>query len=225
MVINSVTDPWVYCYRNIGLLNPFNTSFSDSEVERYGENLGSVLTDIAGALIGANAAKITSYLSKTASGQKLLKIINAADKIGNLNIGRLAIKTVKYFDQLDCEKVWLLKPFTRGNKIDDLFNNLGRYFPVVDRLENGVITSVKSVDMSLKTYQNERKLLSTLKGYVNALDNAETYAAVRKLNYSGKELLLAIPDIELADAQINALNSLYAYAAEKNIAVSIAIIK
>ena len=44
-------------------------------------------------------------------------------------------------------------------------------------------------------------------------------------NYSGKELLLAIPDIELADAQINALNSLYAYAAEKNIAVSIAIIK
>lgn len=57
--------------------------------------------------------------------------------------------------------------------------------------------------------------MSTLKGYVNALDNAETYAAVRKLNYSGKELLLAIPDIELADAQINALNSLYAYAAEK----------
>ena len=44
-------------------------------------------------------------------------------------------------------------------------------------------------------------------------------------NYSGKELLLAIPDIELADAQINALNSLYAYATEKNIAVSIAIIK
>ena len=35
-------------------------------------------------------------------------------------------------------------------------------------------------------------------------------------------MLLAIPDIELADAQINALNSLYAYAAEKNIAVSIA---
>ncbi|MFR5902872.1 MAG: hypothetical protein ACLUIO_25925 [Neglectibacter timonensis] len=34
-------------------------------------------------------------------------------------------------------------------------------------------------------------------------------------------MLLAIPDIELADAQINALNSLYAYAAEKNIAVSI----
>ena len=225
MVFNSVTGPWRYCYNNIGVLNPFNTSFSDAEVEKYGENLGSVLTDIAGALIGANAAKITKYLSKTTVGQKLLKIINAADKIGNLNVGRLAIKTIKYFDQLGCEKVWSLKPFARGNKIDDLFNNLGRYFPVVDRIENGIITSVKSIDMSLKTYQNESKLLSTLKGYVNALDNAEKYAAVGRLNYSGKELLLAIPDMELTDAQINALNSLFAYATEKDIAVSIAIIK
>lgn len=49
------------------------------------------------------------------------------------------------------------------------------------------------------------------KGYVNALDNAEKYAAVGRLNYSGKELLLAIPDMELTDAQINALNSLFAY--------------
>lgn len=29
------------------------------------------------------------------------------------------------------------------------------------------------------------------KGYVNALDNAEKYAAVGRLNYSGKELLFS----------------------------------
>jgi len=79
--------------------------------------------------------------------------------------------------------------------------------------------------MSLKTYQNESQLLSTLKGYVNALDNAEDYQAVRRLKYSSKELLLAVPDIELTDAQINALNSLYVYADEKGIDVSIAVIK
>jgi len=141
LVLSSVVDPWTYCATNIGLLNPFNTSFTDAEVEEYGENLASVLTDVAGALIGANATKITNYLSKTSSGQKLLKIINAADKIGNLNIGRLAIKTVKYFDQLDCDKVWSLSPFARGNKIDELFNNLGCTFPVVDKLEDGVITN------------------------------------------------------------------------------------
>lgn len=225
ILFSSLVGPWQYCITNIALLNPFDYDYSDDEVEEYGENLGSVLTDVVGFLIGANAAKLTNYLSKTATGQKLLKIINAAEKVGNVSVGRMAIKAIDYFDDLACHKVWGMSAFDRGVAIDNAFNNLGRYFPVVDRLEDGILTSVKSIDLTKPTYQSESKLLSTLKGYINSLDNAEQYSQVKGLSYSSKELLLAIPDVDLTNDQINALNRLYEYASGKNIAISIKVVK
>ena len=64
-----------------------------------------------------------------------------------------------------------------------------------------------------------------IQGYVDSLYNAEKYSKVAALDFSSKELLIAIPDMELSDAQINAFNSLYEYASQKGIAVTIAIIK
>lgn len=45
-------------------------------------------------------------------------------------------------------------PLERGDIIDKAMgNNLGHNFPTIDKVENGVVTSVKSRDLGAKTYQ------------------------------------------------------------------------
>ena len=62
------------------------------------------------------------------------------------------------------ESPWIQGPVTRGNIIDDaLGNNLGRTFPTVDKLENGVLTSTKSLDVMAKTYQSESAMFNRFK--------------------------------------------------------------
>ncbi|HEX8411725.1 MAG TPA: RHS repeat-associated core domain-containing protein [Thermoanaerobaculia bacterium] len=69
-----------------------------------------------------------------------------------------------------------LHPIARGNFIETALatafgGGLPRTFPVIDRFLNGVATSVKSMDLMSKTYQNANRLMSTLTGYVDKLAN------------------------------------------------------
>ena len=53
------------------------------------------------------------------------------------------------------EGTWEKPPLERGDIIDKAMgNNLGHNFPTIDKVENGVVTSVKSRDLGAKTYQN-----------------------------------------------------------------------
>ena len=95
------------------------------------------------------------------------------------------------------QSAWKLNPFARGTAIDRVFNNLGDTFPTIDRFKNGVATSVKSIDLGAKSYQNTSTLSSTIKGQVNQLNNFNG-ASFNGINITGemikqKELLLAIP--------------------------------
>lgn len=70
------------------------------------------------------------------------------------------------------KSVWNLNRFERGRKIEDLLGgNLGWNFPVIDKLKNGVVTSIKSIDLSAKTYQKGNNLFNTLKKYINKVDD------------------------------------------------------
>jgi RHS repeat-associated protein len=67
-----------------------------------------------------------------------------------------------------------LPPIARGNFIEAALaaafgGGLPRTFPVIDRFLNGVATSVKSLDLGAKTYQNAQRLTSTLTGFVDKL--------------------------------------------------------
>lgn len=73
----------------------------------------------------------------------------------------------------NASNVWQLPAVHRGVEIEIL--RAGSYrlphgFPVVDILKNGTAVSVKSVDITLRSYQGSR-LLYRLKGYVNKLIN------------------------------------------------------
>ncbi|KPL89280.1 hypothetical protein SE16_02050 [Ardenticatena maritima] len=63
-------------------------------------------------------------------------------------------------------------------------------FPVIDRFENGVATSIKSLDLNAATYQNPTRLASTVMRYVRTLAQWEGQAE-------------AWGQIQIAPSQIN----------------------
>lgn len=64
--------------------------------------------------------------------------------------------------------MWSLKPFERGVEIEKMLGqNLPSNFPVIDKFENGLATSIKSMDLSAKTYQNIATMDRTLTVYID----------------------------------------------------------
>lgn len=59
-------------------------------------------------------------------------------------------------------------PVVRGEMIErQLGQNLHKNFPVIDRFQDGIATSIKSIDLNSATYQNPAKLTSVLTRYVD----------------------------------------------------------
>jgi hypothetical protein len=73
---------------------------------------------------------------------------------------------------------WDLDPFQRGRNIeDDLGQNLPEPFKTIDIYDDatGIATSIKSIDLDAKTYQNASKLKSRLNKYAKDLDEFTSY--------------------------------------------------
>ncbi len=69
--------------------------------------------------------------------------------------------------------VWTKRPFDRGTDIEkQIGQNLPQNFPVIDRFENGVATSIKSLDVNASSYQSTATLTRTLNRYI---DNVAAY--------------------------------------------------
>jgi hypothetical protein len=64
--------------------------------------------------------------------------------------------------------VWKLPATQRGLVIENaLGKNLPGNFPVIDRFVNGTATSIKSIDLSAKSYQSMTTLNRTVTGYID----------------------------------------------------------
>jgi hypothetical protein len=65
--------------------------------------------------------------------------------------------------------VWKLGWGLRGQKINELFGDptFPYNYPVIDKIPNGVATSVKSIDLNAATYQNEQSLAFRLNKLVD----------------------------------------------------------
>jgi filamentous hemagglutinin len=74
----------------------------------------------------------------------------------------------------EAQSIWKMNPLNRGVVAENLVgrsSDLVENFPVIDKFENGVATSIKSIDLFSKTYQNTGTLMKTVQGYVNTLNN------------------------------------------------------
>ncbi len=129
------------------------------------------------------------------------------------------------------QSVWRLDPLRRGQEIERLLGRspqLSQNFPVIDRFENGVATSIKSVDLGAKSYQNIGTLTNTVRGYVSELAN---WQGVRSWGNFGigpndiraRELLLAIPS-GATEAQMAALRALQQWAANVGVVVNVTVV-
>ncbi|MFJ6194802.1 pre-peptidase C-terminal domain-containing protein [Micromonospora sp. NPDC092111] len=125
--------------------------------------------------------------------------------------------------------VWKLNQFERGLAIEaKLGGNLPRSFPTIDRFANGTATSIKSVDLTAKSYQSAGQLTSRLQGYV---DKAAGFAKSNPVKWDGvtirpgqvaaRELEIAVQRGAATSAQQNALNQIVQYGAQKGVTVRI----
>jgi RHS repeat-associated protein len=120
--------------------------------------------------------------------------------------------------------VWSLGNFVRGDIIEQMLGgNLPRTFPVIDAFEDGVATSIKSIDLTAGTYQAPDALASKLTGYVDKLAGFQGATLgdieVKAGEVTSKVLKIAIPDGGMSAAQQGVINRVAAQAAQQGVKV------
>lgn len=108
--------------------------------------------------------------------------------------------------------VWRAAPFARGLAIEaKLGGNLPSAFPVIDRFEKGVATSIKSLDLNAKTYQNASALTSKLNDYISKLAgfNGASFSGrtIKSSQISSRVLEVAVPKGSMTAAQQGAIDA------------------
>ena len=122
--------------------------------------------------------------------------------------------------------VWLLNWSKRGKTIDmALGNNLGPTFKGVDILDNRTVISIKSMDISAETYKTASNLKSKLKHYVDGVKGFQEYGGVTSEMFDSRSIKLAIPDVNITQDQLDAIQAMKAYAQSQGIGFTIVIIK
>ena len=121
--------------------------------------------------------------------------------------------------------VWKKPPLTRGQIIEKkLGQNLHQNFPTVDKFKDGVATSIKSLDLKAKTYQNTIKLSHTLRKYVDKVARFEKGAVGKQKilphEVKGRALDLAIPRGGTF-AQKQVIKNAVEYGLTKNVTVNV----
>ena len=118
------------------------------------------------------------------------------------------------------QSVWQQRPFERGVVIEQrLGANLPSNFPVIDRFQGGVATSIKSLNLNAASYQSIPTLRRTVLGYLNKVStyqgqpNAWANVQILPNHITGRALDLAIPASGATPAQMQALQALQARAA------------
>ena len=129
--------------------------------------------------------------------------------------------------------VWKLDPLARGWAIEKIIGRGSLLrdlpgFPTIDRFENGIATSIKSIDLGTKTYQNIGALTSRVQGYIDELAGftGDSYGGVTIYNamIRGRELILAIPR-NASTEQMTALQQLAADAVNQGVNLVLKVIK
>lgn len=125
-------------------------------------------------------------------------------------------------------EVWNLNPFERGQVIEQaLGQNLPRNFPTIDRFANGIVTSIKSLDLNAATYQNAATLNRTITGYIDSVANfgGRSWAGVNVPGSSitGRALDLAVPGAGNT-AQQRVINQAVQYGASRGVTVNVVVV-
>jgi hypothetical protein len=122
-------------------------------------------------------------------------------------------------------KLWDLPYFPRGEAIEILLGrNLPKTFKCIDRWADGVATSIKTMDLGLKSYQDPAQILKTGRGYVRRVANFPG-ATMRKIRIRAQDitervLRLGVPP-GATGAQKSALKGVIEYGKQNGVKVEV----
>ena len=134
---------------------------------------------------------------------------------------------IKLLSKAKKAELWALKPIERGRKIENMLgHNLPNNFPVIDKFKKGVATSIKSLDLNAKSYQNVKRLNSTVKRYIDKVADFKGRSwggvSIREKDIKNKTLDLVVPPTK-NKAQQKTLAELVDYGKTKGVKVNIII--
>jgi filamentous hemagglutinin len=126
--------------------------------------------------------------------------------------------------------VWNLNPFVRGVLIERATGqNLPSNFPVIDKFQNGMATSIKSLNVDASSYQSAATLSRTLNGYIDSVAGYNgtgpggwAKVVINPSDITGRGLDLVIPNTGSATQQQTIAQAVQ-YGASKGVQVNVII--
>ncbi|OGO79315.1 MAG: hypothetical protein A2Y23_00370 [Clostridiales bacterium GWB2_37_7] len=121
--------------------------------------------------------------------------------------------------------IWDLPNKQRGMKIEELYGgNLAYDFPVIDKYDTVTKTgtSIKSINLNSKTYQDKLKLKNVLQQYVDEIKYSNSIK-YKQQNYdlALKKLIVVIPKGSINENNKVVVEQIKAYAVSSGIAITI----
>jgi RHS repeat-associated protein len=130
----------------------------------------------------------------------------------------------------EARSIWDLHPWERGVKIEEALGRspeLVQNFPTIDRFEDGVATSIKSINLAGKSYQNISNLNRAVKSYIDTMASYQGQpqpwggVSIESWEITGRAVDLAVPASGVTNAQLNALQNLQQYAQSVDVTLNI----
>ncbi len=205
----------------VDVFNERLDKFENGTAEETGYELGRISVDIASLCVASGSSKILTKFPRVG------KIVSSLEKYTAKSISTTKLTNdIVYIG----DSLWEKGAFKRGQIIDKaLGNNLGYNFPVVDKLNDRTITSIKSMDLNANTYQTGRGIYNALVKNIDDLEAFEKrswrHTTINIDDYDYKQLEVAIPKITISKDQKNGLEQAVKYAKSKNINVKITVVE
>ena len=121
--------------------------------------------------------------------------------------------------------IWDLPNGQRGRKIEALYGgNLPYDFPVIDIYDDAtkIGTSIKSINLNSKSYQDKANLNRLLKQYVDDIKNQGTINyKQQKYDIEGKKLIFVIPKGSIKNENGTVLEQIKSYARDNGIDITV----
>lgn len=205
----------------VDVFNERLDKFENGTAEETGYELGRISVDIASLCVASGSSKILTKFPRVG------KIVSSLEKYTAKSISTTKLtNNIVYIG----DSLWEKGAFKRGQIIDKaLGNNLGYNFPVVDKLNDRTITSIKSMDLTANTYQTGRGIYNTLVKNIDTLEafDEQTWRGVviQAADYDYKQLEVAIPKVAISKDQKDGLEEAIKYAKRRNINIKITIVE
>ncbi|WEA00360.1 RHS repeat-associated core domain-containing protein [Mucilaginibacter sp. SJ] len=205
--------------------------------------LGSKYAKAAGKFIVNTIAFVTNFIdgenshrafskdpAVRAEAQRELKGYAVAGAIMVMTDGLMSRIAGTFGTSVTSNSVWALDASERGFAVEQMLGgNLPYGFPVIDKFENGVATSIKSIDVTADSYTKGNGLFNTLKSYVNKLDGFQGAARgdfrISSSDISSKVLEVGIQPGKATLNQWEQIGNAMKYAKDNNIDFKLQFVK